>query len=141
MKNECKNCGSTTRKLSKPGPRCATCFRVVSKQRRDKARDKHYTATYGISLEEYDRLYKFQEGTCYICRRATGKTKHLAVDHSHDTGEVRGLLCGPDNQLIGRARDNIDYFKRAIEYLEDPPYRRMKRLDKDKKLVYNQRGR
>lgn len=39
---------------------------------------------------------------CAICQRATGKARRLAVDHNHDTGDVRGLLCGRNHILIGR---------------------------------------
>ncbi len=74
--------------------------------------------TYGLELGDYDRLYQGQGGVCAICRRATGKTKRLAVDHDHDTGLVRGLLCGPCNKLVGYFRNSPEAFLRAAEYLE-----------------------
>lgn len=84
---------------------------------------------------EYDELYRFQDDHCYICQRATGATKKLAVDHDHKCcpkpptcGEcTRGELCGPCNKLIGHVRDNPETLRRAAHYLIDPPYRRMKR--------------
>lgn len=77
---------------------------------------------YGITTEEYWAIYKAQGGVCYMCRRAKGLTKPLCVDHDHVTGAVRGLLCNPCNgDVLGHARDEIEFFERAIEYLKDPP--------------------
>jgi hypothetical protein len=74
--------------------------------------------TYGLEQGEYERIYKEQGGTCAICQKATGKTKRLAVDHDHDTGLVRGLLCGPCNQLVGYFRNSSEAFRRAADYLD-----------------------
>lgn len=71
--------------------------------------------------DDYDRLYAAQDGRCAICRRATGKTRRLSVDHDHATGKVRGLLCRPCNQMLGHARDEELFFMRAWLYLNDPP--------------------
>ena len=122
----CKDCGSTNRKLNHPGPRCATCWRNERLRRKDVARDRHYRKTYGISLDDYNALKAFQGGTCPLCQRATGATKNLALDHDHATGKPRGILCGPDNQMIGQARDSIEFFQRAIDYLTNTPYDRWK---------------
>jgi len=73
---------------------------------------------YGLAAGDYERMYKEQGGTCAICQRATGKTKRLAVDHDHDTGLVRGLLCGPCNKLVGYFRNSPEAFRRAAAYLE-----------------------
>jgi hypothetical protein len=75
---------------------------------------------------DYDRLYASQSCRCFICQRATGKRKRLAVDHDHSSGEVRGLLCGPCNHdLIGRY--GLPALLRAIEYLTNPPARKVLR--------------
>lgn len=73
--------------------------------------------TYGLEAGEYDRRYKAQGGKCAICQVATGAYRRLAVDHNHSTGTVRGLLCSPCNQFIGRLRDSPDAFLRAHKYL------------------------
>jgi len=78
-------------------------------------------ARYGITPEQYWALYEAQGGVCYICQRATGKTKRLSVDHDHATGYVRGLLCGPDNKILGHMRDDPDMARRVASYLEAPP--------------------
>lgn len=111
-----------------PGPRCATCWRRVKRERRVKARADRVEATYGITGEEYEALRQDQHGLCAICGPWTGRrgvTRSLSVDHDHRTGEVRGLLCRTCNDIIGLWRDNPNVFKRALEYLVNPPARRV----------------
>lgn len=120
----CKSCGSTTRKLSTPGPRCASCHRDTKAARKAAVHEAYVLKTYGLKAGEYALLLHKQGGVCYICRRAKGITKKLAVDHDHATGYVRGLLCGPDNKLIGHLRDDPEAFDRAAEYLRNPPARK-----------------
>jgi len=59
--------------------------------------------------------------TCYICGREESENKRLAIDHCHETGDIRGLLCSKCNKALGLLGDDIDTLKRAIEYLADPP--------------------
>lgn len=73
---------------------------------------------YGITVEEYDRLLVLQEGVCAICKRPCPSGKRLAVDHSHETGEVRGLLCRKCNRGIGLFHDSLDLLKSALTYLD-----------------------
>lgn len=68
---------------------------------------------YNITLEAYKKLYERQNGRCFICQREVD----LVVDHCHETGEVRGLLCKKHNSAIGFMEDNIVFLERAIEYL------------------------
>lgn len=58
-----------------------------------------YRTAYGITLDEYERLFIEQNGLCAICKAEPIKYK-LAVDHDHDTGAVRGLLCPPCNRAL-----------------------------------------
>lgn len=75
---------------------------------------------YGLTPEDYTAILKAQGGKCAICRAAP-KRKSLAVDHDHNTGEVRGLLCGPCNTGLGRFGDSIEGLMKAIEYLQNGP--------------------
>jgi hypothetical protein len=109
-----------------PGPRCATHWRAEKKRRREAAHEKAVQRTYGLSEGEYAQLYEFQGGKCALCRRSTGATRRLSVDHDHATGAVRGLACRPCNTLLGHARDAVEFFQRCARYLTDPPYRRFK---------------
>ncbi|QFG04637.1 endonuclease VII [Mycobacterium phage Keziacharles14] len=110
------------RKAPHPGPRCATHHRAKRRERSSGAWGARILATYGITADEYWEIYEFQGGRCYICQRANGKVKRLSVDHDHKTGVVRGLLCTMCNKYtLGWARDCIEFFKRAIAYLTNPP--------------------
>lgn len=135
----CQSCGK------KKGPKqvhmkyCWTCQRSVKEARSRTAHGQRVEDTYGISEEDYWALYEFQGGRCYICRWARGKRKRLSVDHDHkcDAGHppregcpecVRGLLCVFCNNLLGRFRDSIEVFERAIDYLIKPPWQRLQEM-------------
>lgn len=124
-KKECKTCieeGITTgRPAPHPGPRCSSHHRERKRATSEGAWAKRIEETYGISAEEYFLIIEHQGGVCAICRTARGVVKRLAVDHSHSTGQPRGAICGSCNALLGRGRDDPEFFRRAADYLEDPP--------------------
>lgn len=80
---------------------------------------------YEITPAEYRALYRAQGGRCFVCRRASGKSKRLGVDHNHLTEEVRALLCTGSlnantcNRLI--ALYKRDALLRGAAVLSDPP--------------------
>jgi hypothetical protein len=85
----------------------------------ERAREKVLNNKFGITVEEYDKLYLQQKGRCGICEKHQSEFKRrFAVDHNHDTGQVRGLLCGNCNTGIGNLRDSIKLLKKAIKYLK-----------------------
>jgi len=108
-------CGTTT------VPRRTRSEIEKARKRSDAAHARHIGLTYGITSDEYQRIYQYQGGRCALCRRATGRTRRLAVDHCHATGRVRGLCCKYCNRLLGFARDSVDFFRRCVAYLESPP--------------------
>lgn len=140
----CKDCVAegvtTTRKLAvdrtgalRPGPRCVTHWRARRKFVSANAHASRLAANFELTPEQYWALYAMQGGKCFGCRRATGRTKRLAVDHDHecDRGHdpkkgciycVRCLLCGQCNQIIGRL--DVAALLRLIEVLTDPPAKR-----------------
>ena len=69
---------------------------------------------YGISLDSYNTMYKSQDGKCEICSKKENK---LNVDHDHETGEVRGLLCNNCNTGIGLLKDSQDILFQSQVYL------------------------
>lgn len=74
---------------------------------------------FGITMEEYLRLRKKQKKRCAICRKPySTKQEMLSVDHNHETGQVRGLLCGSCNRGLGLFTDNPKALRRAARYLE-----------------------
>lgn len=83
-------------------------------------RSRHLLKKFGITEEQYDELFRRQDGCCAICLRPAGDFKYrLAVDHDHFTGHVRGLLCYTCNRrVVGRHRkDNATILERAYRYL------------------------
>ena len=85
--------------------------------------DRERQRRFGITPEGYSELLKSQNGTCAICKQpetATrlGKVKALAVDHCHQSGAIRGLLCADCNTGIGKLRENTSIFLSAIRYLD-----------------------
>ena len=105
-----------------PGPRCVTHHRAIKRLRSEAAHEKRVQSVYGLGPGEYAELLAFQEGKCFICRRASGKTRRLSVDHDHKTGKVRGLLCRPCNTILGRFHDDAETYYRGYVYLNRPPY-------------------
>ena len=85
---------------------------------KERMRANAYMRQYGITVEEYDVLYEEQNRGCAICFAPTGSNnKRLAVDHNHETGEVRGLLCDDCNIGLGKFKDNPNLLDTAINYL------------------------
>lgn len=121
----CRDCLPGSTRPVKGLGRCATHLREEKKRRAERARELRLKKVYGLEPGEYAQIKAAQGGKCFICQRATGASKALAVDHDHTTGYVRGLLCGPCNQTVGQARDDIAYFERAINYLTSPPAQAM----------------
>jgi|SRR6185503_15991451 len=136
-KGTCKDCGSLTRPVSKPGPRCATC-RVARRKALQEARRLTYVAKqYGLTPEQYKALWELQGGKCYTCQRNRGS----CVDHDHaccpgktSCGKcVRGLLCNPCNKgVLGHLRDSVEALERTIEYIKNPPAKALFALMKER---------
>lgn len=90
---------------------------------KEKARNRWYTAgakaarlkKYGITQEDYDNLFIKQEGRCAIGGEPLPETPH--IDHDHDTGYVRGLLCKTHNTALGMFGDNWEILEKASQYV------------------------
>lgn len=93
-------------------PRCRACQAV--------ARRGYTLAQYGLDEAGFHALLVEQGGVCAICRSdSPGKRwDEFAVDHCHETGTVRGLLCGPCNVSIGQIGDTTHALYRAYQYLK-----------------------
>lgn len=121
LRSQCKDC-TNKRNLAK--------YHSCSKTKRSHhmASRKHSLwKNYGITLEHYDTMLAAQDGRCLICMsdkpwgfvvKPKRATEFFCVDHDHTTGEVRGLLCQPCNKGLGSFKDNPDYLRAAIKYLE-----------------------
>ena len=89
-------------------------------------RSREVERRYGITLDEFDAMLERQGHKCAICEQPesvqttkSGVRRSLSIDHCHETGKVRGLLCMKCNSLIGHGDDNVETLRRAIEYLDN----------------------
>jgi len=75
---------------------------------------------YGITLEQFNDMLEKQNGKCAVCGYSdTSDTNFFpVVDHCHDTGKVRGILCMNCNMGIGKFKDNEIYLYNALVYLK-----------------------
>jgi hypothetical protein len=96
---------------------CKDCNNERTRESRERlhggSRHYHLKHRYGIGADEFDALVALQGGVCAIC----GKEDPEHVDHNHDTGEVRGILCFNCNGGLGQFKDSIDSLVNAAAYL------------------------
>lgn len=91
----------------------------LNKRKKDADDNRRFLKLYyKMSVEDYEKRYKDQNGCCAICRGNNLNGRRLSVDHNHVTGYIRGLLCGNCNLGIGNFKDNVEFFKIAIDYLQ-----------------------
>lgn len=79
-----------------------------------KGRARHLMSNYGLTEAQRDEMIASQMGICVICLNAPA----VHVDHCHETGRVRGVLCFNCNSAIGKLGDDPDTTRRATAYLE-----------------------
>lgn len=95
-------------------------WRAANKDKVYRASEKcRLKQVYGITLEEYEQMSRGQGDVCKICKEPEKKlARKLSIDHNHDTGEIRGLLCSLCNLMLGHAKDSILILESAIVYLQ-----------------------
>lgn len=71
-------------------------------------------AKYGITLEQWAAMVSYAGNCCEICGKAD---EALCVDHDHETGKVRGVLCRACNRSIGQLGDTAESLQKATSYL------------------------
>ncbi len=99
-------------------------FREANPERANEiSRRSKIRKNYGMELEDYEAMLLEQGGVCAICklpetrRHQDGTPWNMPVDHDHETGAVRGLLCANCNTGIANFRDNPAFLAHAIQYL------------------------
>lgn len=108
---------------------CRICIRDHQRRFRAARPDYHHGRNlkqrYGITVDEYHAIIASQNFACAICEveipdklEYKGK-RPVAVDHNHETGEVRGILCSSCNLVLGYARENTHTLYKAIVYLSE----------------------
>jgi len=115
---QCRSCGVekplSEYRLTKAGnhrTQCNKCDNVA-------AVDSRYRRFYGIERDDWNQMFAEQEGCCAICgKHQSEQKKRLEVDHCHETGHVRALLCTNCNTALGKFYDNEDLLYRAADYI------------------------
>jgi len=105
---------------------CKPCQATVTREWRRRNKTLHAAALrrealarFGLTREVYDELCQAQGGKCAIC--GIVPDHELAVDHDHDSGLIRGLLCKRCNVGLGYFKDNATVLRRAANYTANPP--------------------
>jgi hypothetical protein len=113
--------------------RCKSCDDLARKKWSDSnperayrsARSKRLKHLFNLTIEDYENLLEEQEGKCAICgvtenkTVGTMKTHNFCVDHDHETGKVRGLLCNNCNRGLGLLKDSEELLRKAARYVEN----------------------
>jgi N12 class adenine-specific DNA methylase len=120
----CSVCGLGTpiRIANKAGSiRCLNKHRAERKEwakarpkQEERRRKERLKAKYGLTLQDYEAMRERQEGRCLICQKLSDL---LVVDHCHETGRVRGLLCRSCNLALGYLEDDPRRAIRAARYV------------------------
>lgn len=125
----CSDCGIDKsddefnfKERARPGPkkRCKVCYNARTREsirRNGGNRKYHLKRRYGITSQEAEALKATQGGLCAVCRKAEA----TQVDHDHETGRVRGILCLHCNAGMGAFRDDPRLIYHAIDYLSTIP--------------------
>lgn len=102
-------------------------YRINNPEKRKRLYRKHnLKSKYGLTIEDIEIMLKNQNYKCAICGKeiflhgaSMDNNKIARVDHNHETGKVRGLLCNDCNRGIGLLKDNPLFLANAIKYLEN----------------------
>ena len=124
---QCVWCGeSYSPKTRRVSMYCSAACKAAQRKGSGDERNQHLVRKYGITQADYDAMLAAQGGTCALCdvtpeTQRARYTQYFHVDHCHDTGRVRGLLCGEHNLMLGRFGDDPAQLRAAADYLERPP--------------------
>ena len=113
--NKCKRCWNKDQRVYRAKNKKK--FREYDKRRPESILEWKLKNRFGITLEEYQRLFDLQLGGCAICKQPE-KDQNLAVDHDHVTGRVRGLLCRKCNIALGMLKEDEDIIWNLLDYLK-----------------------
>ncbi len=83
-----------------------------------KDRDYMLIFRYGMTLEQFDVLFRSQGNCCGLCDSKESDAKNFVVGHDHSNGKVRGILCSYCNRALGMFKDDVNTLRKAIGYLE-----------------------
>lgn len=103
---------------------CKKCVEQWRSAHPRRSRNKFLQCIYGITLEQFEEMVANQNNRCAICSESpdlnakTSRHRKLWIDHCHKTGYIRELICYKCNTALGNFRDNAEYMRCAIAYIE-----------------------
>jgi len=111
------------RELRANNPEYRAYVRRYQKEHKERNREHYYNrdrrrrlqSDYGLTPEQYNKILEAQGGLCAICKQS----RKLHVDHCHESGVVRGLLCRSCNTALGKLGDTSSGLMRAVRYLRN----------------------
>jgi len=106
--------------------RCKDCHNEANQRWKDNNKESyqqvkrkaHVKSKYGVSLEWIDEQLEMNNHECPLCNTKIIKGKNLAVDHCHDTGDARAVICRTCNSAMGHLKDSPELLEKAMEYLK-----------------------
>jgi len=107
-KSSCKRCASE---------RAMEWYRANPGRTTENKRRFNLEKLYGLTVQQYNDMLEAQHGACAICGQTENGKFRFSVDHDHENGKVRGLLCNRCNRAIGLFGDDLSVMRRAISYL------------------------
>lgn len=93
-------------------------YRDHKKEGYERSQKHQLKRKYNLTVKQYNQMAIDQGGTCAICGKTNANWHKLSVDHDHNTGEVRGLLCSKCNHTLGLINEDEKILKAMIEYLK-----------------------
>lgn len=91
---------------------CKNCYKTINAEYKLKK-------AYGVTSQQKEKLITAQAGKCAICNTKLDNPKFTNVDHCHNTGKIRGILCHHCNFGLGQFKDNVELLESAIKYLKE----------------------
>lgn len=115
-RSSCKKCDNKQRRLY--------LSKMTNDERRNKRKKEAIKNSHGIDIQEYNNMQIKQNNKCLICGKEESMKLHsnikfLCVNHCHDSGKIRGLLCNSCNVGLGCFKDNIELIEKALDYLKN----------------------
>ena len=104
--------------IGKPGLTVCDNCRVDPRANGYEKERRRTLRKYGITQNDFDEMLHNQDNRCLICKADDPGNKGWCIDHCHDTGLVRALLCNACNMALGQVRENPRILRSMIEYVE-----------------------
>jgi hypothetical protein len=119
LQSVCKRCHYTKYNTKKDRDKAKQAGRKYQKSEhgRNKAYEYAIKRKYGLSADKYAAMLNAQDHACAVCGRHGETYRKLCVDHDHETGVVRGLLCDRCNKALGLVKDEVILLTKLAEYL------------------------